>query len=518
MKCRVPIVNLTPIPLGNLCCAEPIGVDESVNVAVVLIQECIELETSTTYRKTPLIVSRCARGGKTTILSKLHSALQAAGVMCLSVSFNGVSGFRRSLSTETETEALFRMITNQLDPSMETQSKRYVDWKLVDNYIGEGPFVLLIDEINALTTTIGSDLAEILKEYFLDKKNRFLVMSSHQPFMTNVDGNSISPLWSDSVSLLSCRSIQLLKMPESYNIEQLIKMNETKCSGLTRSQASFYGGIPSLMYIVSIQKTELPATRFSLYNQRLPLPTQDLFVDFVEAVVTGMPNISLKRYFCFSSDVSAEDNTGVKITWPLCYIQCVMEQFSYLDVAMEIKECIETLAKDSKTVGDGMVWEQSVRIAVLLQFVLAVNGKYKLPFDLGDVIEARNADIKVIPLGQGIKSVEEARLKINSYSNHFSRNTLVLFTPIEASLAQFDGFCVRFENHQLQKVCGYQCKDNRKGAKGQVPDWITGGGHLLRNEAPTRCKKEGYNEKRWLYYNSTETDQFLGWSLRMMRK
>ena len=101
---------------------------------------------------------------------------------------------------------------------------------------------------------------------------------------------------------------------------------------------------------------------------------------------------------------------------------------------------------------------------------------------------------------------------------HFTENTLVLFCPVEARFVQFDGFCARIENGTLINVCGYQCKDNRKGATGTVPEWINKYGHLLRSEAPKQCRTIGVNNNRWRYQNSLETDVFLGWSLRVIKK
>jgi hypothetical protein len=40
---------------------------------------------------------------------------------------------------------------------------------------------LLIDEINALDPRISSAVGSVLKKYFLDKRNRVLIMTSHIP-------------------------------------------------------------------------------------------------------------------------------------------------------------------------------------------------------------------------------------------------------------------------------------------------------------------------------------------------
>jgi hypothetical protein len=60
------------------------------------------------------------------------------------------------------------------------------DWEKLDAHIGRDPFVLLIDELNALCFPIISEVMKILSTYFLDKINRFLVVSSHMPLHLDV--------------------------------------------------------------------------------------------------------------------------------------------------------------------------------------------------------------------------------------------------------------------------------------------------------------------------------------------
>jgi len=165
-----------------------------------------------------------------------------------------------------------------------------------------------------------------------------------------------------------------------------------------------------------------------------------------------------------------------------------------------------------------MAWEKSVSIAVLLRFIAAANLGWDLPFKLCKADEAKGADIVVMNLGPKVIKVEEAKKVIDDHKVQFRSNTLVLYVPTEAKLQQFDGFCVRYQNSEVRNVCGFQCKDNNRDADGLVPEWITQGGHLLRSDAPTLCRSVGQNAQGWTYYNAEDTDDFLGWSLRMMRR
>ena len=68
----------------------------------------------------------------------------------------------------------------------------------------------------------------------------------------------------------------------------------------------------------------------------------------------------------------------------------------------DIAKCIDLLGQDCETVGDDMVWEQSVRIAILLRFITAANLGWSPPFDLGEAHETKDAVIDMLPLGPDV--------------------------------------------------------------------------------------------------------------------
>jgi hypothetical protein len=86
-------------------------------------------------------------------------------------------------------------MTNQLDTRIDPTQPRTCDWETLDKYIGETPFVLLIDEIDALCLPIQSDLAFVLKKYFFHEMNRSLVMTSQWSFLAK-DGGNLTAAWS----------------------------------------------------------------------------------------------------------------------------------------------------------------------------------------------------------------------------------------------------------------------------------------------------------------------------------
>lgn len=509
------IEQLPPVPSSANACGALVGVSDTVNWCYDRILTSLQFATDSSKRKTMLLISRCPRGGKTTVLRELHARLQSEGIGVISVSFNGVSGFD-SLKGETHSDSLFRLITNQLDKDIGTQTLRVTDWEQLNTFIGNTPFVLMIDELNVLCEVVGSELAGVLKRYFLDPHNRQLVVTSHQPYVEDNTSTLVDKVWSDSVTALSDRGMTLVPMPLCANVPLLQNMDMVRCSGITASLAAFYGYVPSLMYAVLMQGEESPAIKFSKVIKQ-PSSKYKEVVDFAVTLITGIPCPSLKPFFCFTSAVGDEPFAGIRMRWPLCYVSCILKNYPGCELYSDMANLIDNLGQSCSTVGDGMVWEQCVRLAIVLRFLLAAEREFDVPFNLCRKNEATGAAIKIMSLGVGIKSVEKSKGVIFSNSKHFPENTLVLYLPTEATLEQFDGYCVRYDRCEVQSVCGFQCKGGRQGASGNVPDWINRGGHLLRGCAPKQCRNDGQQDNGWTYYNSENTDDFLGWTLRLLR-
>ena len=122
-------LSLTGDELTQMITANHSSFSRKVNLTIRLnntsrIMLSIASATTQYDRKTFILISRCPRGGKTTILTHLHTHLQkSTDIRVMTVSFNGTSGFERILD-ETPSESLFRLIIK------------------LDRYIGDEPFVV----------------------------------------------------------------------------------------------------------------------------------------------------------------------------------------------------------------------------------------------------------------------------------------------------------------------------------------------------------------------------------------
>ena len=259
------IDSLERLKSSDSGCKKPVGLDEVIKESLGVINEHIyrKFDLSGEYRKPMLLYSRLARGGKTRTLLELSNQLRdKLNINCLSISFNGSSNYAR-LPDESEVEALYRVLVIQIIDHKKYKGGKIVpdisDWERLDDHIGTDPFVLLIDEMNALCFPIGSEVMKILKTYFLDKINRFLVVSSHTPLNLDDDNGVFRN------SVISKRPTTIVQLPFSNDLTKLREMGP-RCYNLNHKIVNYYGRIPSLLYAERESKDSSPAGRFYKYN------------------------------------------------------------------------------------------------------------------------------------------------------------------------------------------------------------------------------------------------------------
>ena len=173
----------TLIPFTN----EPILMDASVATALEYIKTETPKLGTMTYAVPPCAISSMARSGKTTLLHSIFNRLLQDGEFNpILVNFNGARGLQqpfRRLDGESDYDAFLRWLaTSLLFDDEETVTTGTCQEQDLDEYLSrsELPIVLLVDELNALTLNNASDeLAQLLRQMFLDKPGRYLCFTSH---------------------------------------------------------------------------------------------------------------------------------------------------------------------------------------------------------------------------------------------------------------------------------------------------------------------------------------------------
>jgi hypothetical protein len=255
------VSECTRPPLGEDACQRPIGVESVLHEAMGYIERNIGKRTSLTSRVAPVVLSRLARGGKTTALCLLFDKLKRKGRFSpIMITFNGSSYFQL-YKGESHKAAILRLIATQLLGSASARLPHTAiecDEAELDAHIGEIPTVLLIDELNVLGVPLDIEAGLLLRRMFLDKANRYLVFTTHVPM--NVDMPASSVMGSSLALPSSDRGCHVVSLPTCMNEMELQRMGDD-CSGLTHAEVAYYGGIPSLVYAVKTL-SEQPQYRF----------------------------------------------------------------------------------------------------------------------------------------------------------------------------------------------------------------------------------------------------------------
>ena len=155
-----------------------------------------------------------SRGGKTTILRHIFERLEGeVEYVPIIITFNGTDNFFR-FPSESNLQFLLRVIASQLirvGPDEDVRSLRFCcsAAALLKNLNATpGKVVLIIDELNVLSQPLDEETATFLKNNFLDRKDRYLIFSTHVRMDVDTVKTSLGQIWS-SPSPRSVKTVPL---------------------------------------------------------------------------------------------------------------------------------------------------------------------------------------------------------------------------------------------------------------------------------------------------------------------
>jgi hypothetical protein len=456
----------------------------------------------------PLVLSRLSRGGKTTVLYLLFEKLKQHGYAPIYITFNG--GFQR-LVDETDAEAILRLIGVQFINVPQGRQANSLELKFNRDQVLEAltktanglPVVLLVDELNSLRKPLDVTGACLLREEFLDKKDRYLVFSTHEPM--NVDAVSIDNHIGTVSDPTSQRGFIPLQMPFSTDVRAYHAMFGDASIYPTPVQVAIYGGIPSLLYssltasTVNVKPRSRCLSHFS-NNEVNPAIRKILCNEFVEEFFTGdRSHANVRRLDIFSS----VDNND-KSHWPLCFVAPILEILSAHPIAKHIGKLIEQdLTVFAERTETGLDWEIIVQVAILLR-CFGPPGELTLPFfGLVFVLDAGYATIPA-----SVETLEQAYQHITSFMRDVPTGKVVYFTPQFAKFPDYDGILAYKATEEVVRLAGTQVKLSRGTPKHDVPTWMESA-FLIRGNAPN----SPYGIGKWVYMDKQEMLQLLGNSL-----
>jgi hypothetical protein len=154
----------------------------------------------------------------------------------------------------------------------------------------------------------------------------------------------------------------------------------------------------------------------------------------------------------------------------------------------------------------GLDWQSVVDVAVLLRALEALLWKGKHPL-VSSIPEVKS--IKFVPMPDEYRTLEQGQQFI-AHLPQREAGHLYIIRSTYAKFPLFDGFLVAVLPTNLKEVTGYQVKLGRHTPRQAVPNWVNGGGVLIRGLASTSSSSR---PNGWKFMSECQIQEFLGYSL-----
>jgi hypothetical protein len=496
-----------------------IAINDTIAEATGLILEEANTYTGNSYRKPPLVISRLARGGKTTVLSKVFLALKEMGLPSLFVSFGADKLKRRK--NETVSETILRQIALQLmNPIPLQESVNIVcNEQIIEEKIQQAieetklPFVLLIDELNQLGAPLDFEAFELLKRLFLDPFNRYLVFSSNVPLNLDHTVNELCEVIKSS----SKRGVRTVKLPFTTSVSELNSMF-AHAKSLPLAHVLLYHGLPSLIFSVEdgnfdpVDRVHDDFTEMTDKFKMVTVASPERFRQFISQVVDGTEFKPSDPVMKLLQSFSVPQSKGLT-RFPLCYIPAIIDELAPFDssVISRIKRIIvEDLPMATRSVESRVAFEYIVELAILLQALKSQLRSTDHPLSNGNQVSQAES----LPLPTEFTKVDdELHEHIKKTMDEFKETTLVIFRPTNSGFCTLDGILAYKTPTNILKITGYQVKANNKGpSQTSLPPWISKA-YLIRGNPPNKSKNDKTKPVKWDYMVRKDIEGLLGYSL-----
>ncbi|CAJ1390379.1 unnamed protein product, partial [Effrenium voratum] len=482
--------------------------DSCVDDCMQAVQDNLPLVTkSTKPRVPPAMLSRCMRGGKTTMLCKVFDRLKKEEKLPIFISFNGDSLVSK-LDGEKVLDTMLRAIAvslmkNKPADKKDAQRVRCSEKALKAYLADKQDVVLVVDELNVLLkanpTDGHQDVGRFLREMFLDPAGRHLVFSTHIPTSAGLDqvlGKGEG----------SSRTAIPIKMPRCAEVQRLRGMHPN-CAALTPLEAVCFGYIPSLIYSVKTGDLDLKERFREIIpaaESELPILAKSFLSEsFLSEFFTGErgPDHDPVRAF----DALTESPKRGQIRWILAYVGQMCCYLGWKQVGAWIEE----LPSWSGKVESGQDWETVLLVALCLR---CYEAKYSEPHELLGLAKGalRPAAVYVEKVPQENSTNPEVILAWWKGQPIDTYPYIAVLSPTFSKTEIVDAMWVYQKDATAScLVRGMQAKLGSAYPKQNMPLGMLG--LLFRGQAPDTTRN--LERQRWKYLTASEIQSFLGKSL-----
>ncbi|CAJ1384713.1 unnamed protein product [Effrenium voratum] len=461
--------------------------DSCVDDRMQAVQDNLPLVTkSTKPRVPPAMLSRCMRGGKTTMLCKVFDRLKKEEKLPIFISFNGDSLVYK-LDGEKVLDTMLRAIAVSLmknKPADKKDAERVrCSEKALKAYLADKQdVVLVVDELNVLLkanpTDGHQDVGRFLREMFLDPAGRHLVFSTHIPTSAGLDqvlGKGAG----------SSRTVIPIKMPRCAEVQRLRRMHPN-CAALTP-------------YSVKTGGFDLEGR----FRDILPAAKSEILAEsFLSEFFIGKrgPDHDPVRAF----DALTESPKKGQIRWILAYVGQMCCHLGWKQVGAWIEE----LPSWSGKVESGQDWETVLLVALCLR---CYEAKYSEPHELlGLAKGALPAAVYVEKVPQENSTKPTVMLAWWKKQRIRTYPYIAVLSPTFSKTEIVDAMWIYQESATAScLVRGMQAKLGSAYPKQDMPLGMLG--LLFRGQAPDTTRN--LERQRWKYLTASEIQSFLGKSL-----
>ena len=434
------------------------------------------------YRKPPMALVRCSRGGKTRALFEITRAFRTRHANCavIFISFNDQT-MVKDWEQADPVGAICRRIAfaawkggNTFDQFCSTYS---VDSNDIIRWLGKSFCLLLIDELNQLSTFqstsnragSGFTVANFIKEHFLLPQNRFLVFSSH---VLSTTGELTAYM-----ETASSRQVILRELPLIPSLQ--VAKNNFNWQDLNAREVLYYGKVPALIYEARWEAQEMGHLPTAKRNQAIRdcvsggFVTEEgirkLFTTFLTGNVGGVFPPLLQLMTTVSQD---------HIQWIPFHMMAALETFS-CEHGLKRLEAIVRLFhafKEAKvSSGDG--WESLFVAVLLIRCWSQSSDECILPFVIGETCtfsynEPFNGNFATQRVAEFLTGIQPP----SSFPH------VAVYYPAHASFPCYDVIVAHYDPWEVRRLYGYQLKEGKAPPKeGAMSDFERS--FVIRGEA-----------------------------------
>jgi hypothetical protein len=457
--------ELTPLDLSSLASVEdlkpppiPAGEPSFTSEEHWLENLCKEImehfgaEDEPSKRVPPMALVRCSRGGKTRALREIANALK---VPVLLVSFNDYSCV---LDEEriTPVGALCRRIAfagikgrdfaEAKDQYEQFQSVDVTEGQILE-WLGTKPCVLLIDELNNMPPS--SQLASFLKTNFVNKRNRYLIFSSHVVSTTTE--------LAAFMETASSRQVLVRHLPLIPSLE--VAKKNFSWPALNAREALFYGLVPALIYEAHLDSLplgmgiHLPSEkRDEAIGKCLDdgLVTEDRLRLLLGSFTSGQANSVMTPLLQLMNTVEEK-----RVQWIPYHMMSVLESFSahiHRQIIGKVPLLFSSFVEAKEKSGDA--WECLFVFVLIIRLYSRQLHTPILPLHLGD-----DYSLSYNEPFSGKFDTPDVEAFVNGIGSPLSYPHVAIYFPSHSSFHLYDVIVVHFISVSVKKIYGYQLKE-----------------------------------------------------------